>query len=66
MNAREQALFRLATDTLGECAEALVGQGWQPEVVVFSPDEPCLSRLPGYKVALVVSLDSPLPQERTS
>jgi len=59
MNAREQVFIALATDELRLCGKHLLGQGWHTEIVVFGPEE--LERIPGYKVALVLSIDPPLP-----
>lgn len=36
-------------------------KGWRPELVVFTGDE--VPRIPGYKVALVVPIDSVPVQE---
>lgn len=56
MNEREQALIQIVTDELAGCAGRLMQKGWQPQLVVFAPDE--LPRIAGYKVALVVPLGS--------
>jgi hypothetical protein len=56
MKEREQILVRAATDRLRPLAQELVDAGWKPELVVFAPHE--LERIAGYKVALVVPLDS--------
>jgi hypothetical protein len=53
---REQALLRLAADRLRPFWHELSAAGWKSEVIVFAPEE--IKRLPGYKIALVVSLDS--------
>ncbi len=63
MNEREQLLVRAATDRLRPVCEELIAAGWQPELIVFAPSE--IERLPGYKVALVVPVDS-VPEAENS
>jgi hypothetical protein len=52
----EEILVRTAIDRLRPLAQELVDAGWRPELVVLAPTE--LGRIAGYKVALVVPLDS--------
>lgn len=56
MNERDHALLAVALERLQPLREDLVASGWQPEIIVFTNDE--ITRIPGYKVALVVPLDS--------
>lgn len=59
LSTRDGFLLRVATDLLRERGQSLIDEGWRPELVVFAPDDPCLARIPGYKVALVVPIDNP-------
>ena len=43
-------------DRLRPLAQELVAEGWRPELVVLAPAE--LERIPGFKMALVVPLES--------
>lgn len=56
MNEREQALIDVVSEDLARYGRRLSARGWQPELVVFTGDE--VPRLPAYKVALVVPIDS--------
>jgi hypothetical protein len=56
MTEREQLIVRAVVDRLRQLGAPLLAEGWRPELVVFDPSE--LQRLPGYKVALVVSINS--------
>lgn len=49
-------LLDAALDRLRALGALLIEQGWQPELIVFTPAE--IERIPGYKVALVVPIDS--------
>ena len=56
MNANEQVLVDEALETLTQIARDLTGDGYRPQVIVFSPEE--IDRIPGYKVALVLPIES--------
>jgi hypothetical protein len=56
MNERQQLLLRAATDRLAVMGQTLIEEGWRPEIIVFAPPE--IERISGYKVALVVPIDS--------
>lgn len=56
MNELQQALTKVALDRLRPVGKELEEAGWRPQLVIFPPEE--LTRIPGYKVALVVPLDS--------
>jgi len=55
VNERERLLLRIATDRLKPYGEKLRDDGWNPELIVFSPSE--IERVPGYKVAIVVPIE---------
>jgi hypothetical protein len=56
VNEREQMLVRAAIDRLRLAALPMRTSGWKAEIIVLNPSE--IPRLPGYKVALVVAVDS--------
>lgn len=53
MNEREQIFVRTITERLRDPGIRLASKGWSAEIVVLAPEE--IPRIPGYKVALVVS-----------
>jgi hypothetical protein len=59
---REELLVHAVTDRLRALAASLIEAGWRPEVIVFAPSE--IERIPGYKVALVVPVESTTDVER--
>lgn len=56
MKTRERVLMDTVMARLSEFGVSLIDDGWKPELVVFAPQE--IERIPGYKVALVIPLDS--------
>ena len=61
MNQRQRALLSLVSKRLRGVGLELFADGWDPQLIVFSPRE--IERIPGYKVGLIVPLDGVvLPQ----
>jgi hypothetical protein len=58
---QEQALVRVALERLRPLGLELIDAGWRPEVIAMAPSE--IERIPGYKVALVVPIES-IPDEK--
>jgi hypothetical protein len=58
MNERDIALVRHAIKHLQPLGSELAENGWRPEIILLAPEE--IQRIPGYKVALVIPLDTPL------